>query len=120
MRCRPRHAVSGVLAMVATVTLAMPSFAQDETLIKGPIDSTSFGGPVIKLTEVDGAARMILGVRGTQIYTRSFVVALAPTGSSPRSVEQACRTVGSAWAMAASKPSISPRQRNSFTSRRDS
>ncbi len=36
----------------------------------------SHGTDCFKLTQVDGAARVLVGARGTQIYTRTFVVGM--------------------------------------------
>jgi hypothetical protein len=50
------------------------AFAQEETLIKGPIESGGFGGPVIKAGSFNGEAAILVGGRGGWIINHSFII----------------------------------------------
>lgn len=54
--------------------LAVPVFAQDETLISGPVESGGFGGPMVKLTTINGENAVLVGGRGGWIINRTFVI----------------------------------------------
>jgi len=62
-------------AIVILMCIAIfPAFAQDETLIDGPIESGGFGGPVIKVGSFNGEAGMLVGGRGGWILNHSFII----------------------------------------------
>ena len=50
------------------------AFAQEETLINGPIESGGFGGPVIKIGSLNGEVAMLVGGRGGWIVNHSFII----------------------------------------------
>lgn len=54
--------------------VAFPAFAQEETLIKGDIESGGFGGPVLKITGINGEAGILVGGRGGWIVNHSFII----------------------------------------------
>jgi hypothetical protein len=53
---------------------AFSSFAQDETLISGNIESGGFGGPVLKIGSINGEAGILVGGRGGWIINHSFIL----------------------------------------------
>lgn len=50
------------------------AFAQEETLISGPIESGGFGGPVLKIGSFNGEAAVLVGGRGGWIINHSFII----------------------------------------------
>jgi hypothetical protein len=54
--------------------VAIPAIAQEETLIKGDIESGGFGGPVVKFTSMNGEAGILVGGRGGWIINHSFII----------------------------------------------
>ena len=54
--------------------VAFPAFAQEETLIKGDIESGGFGGPVVKFTSMNGEAGILVGGRGGWIINHSLII----------------------------------------------
>ena len=48
--------------------------AQDETLISGKIESGGFGGPVLKITEINDETGIMVGGRGGWIINHTFVI----------------------------------------------
>jgi hypothetical protein len=51
-----------------------PAFAQEETLIDGPIENGGFGGPVLKIGSFNGETGLLVGGRGGWIINHSFIV----------------------------------------------
>jgi hypothetical protein len=63
--------------LVFTITLfafAANVAAQEETLFKGGLETTGFGGPVIKYTSVHNQGAMMVGGRGGWIINHSLVI----------------------------------------------
>ncbi len=54
--------------------VAFPAFAQEETLIKGDVESGGFGGPVVKMTSLNGQDGILVGGRGGWILNHSFII----------------------------------------------
>jgi hypothetical protein len=50
------------------------AFAQEETLINGPIENGGFGGPVIKIGSINGELGILVGGRGGWIINHSFII----------------------------------------------
>jgi hypothetical protein len=53
---------------------AFTAFAQEETLINGPIENGGFGGPVLKVGSLNGETALLVGGRGGWIINHSFIV----------------------------------------------
>lgn len=49
-------------------------FAQEETLLSGDIESGGFGGPALKVTQINGEGAVLVGGRGGWIINHSFVL----------------------------------------------
>lgn len=64
------------LGMVAMGVLAAPALADEKTLLgdMSDIDHGGFGGPVVKLTQVDGSFAVLTGGRGGWIVDHRFVL----------------------------------------------
>jgi hypothetical protein len=62
--------------LLLTLILAFPilAVAQEETLISGDIESGGFGGPVLKITSLNGEGAVMFGGRGGWIINHSFVI----------------------------------------------
>ena len=57
------------------VIIAMPVLAQEEeTLIRGTVESGGFGGPVVKFTEINDSFGVLVGGRGGWIINHTFVI----------------------------------------------
>jgi hypothetical protein len=54
--------------------LHTPLFAQEETLLKGKIESGGFGGPILKVTELNGDLGLLVGGKGGWIINHTFVI----------------------------------------------
>jgi hypothetical protein len=63
---------TGFILMMCLVTF--PALAQEETLITGDIQSGGFGGPVAKITSMNGEAGILVGGRGGWIINHSFII----------------------------------------------
>jgi hypothetical protein len=50
------------------------AFAQEETLINGPIENGGFGGPVLKIGSFNGETAILVGGRGGWIVNHSFII----------------------------------------------
>jgi hypothetical protein len=49
-------------------------FAQEETLLSGEIHHGGFGGPVVKMTRINGEDALLVGGRGGWIINHAFVI----------------------------------------------
>ena len=58
----------------ALLIIALPLYAQEETLIKGKIESGGFGGPVVKFGMINGETGVLMGGRGGWIINHTFIV----------------------------------------------
>jgi hypothetical protein len=58
------------------LVLLLPAivFAQEETLLSGEVHHGGFGGPVVKLTRVNGEDALLVGGRGGWIINHTFVI----------------------------------------------
>jgi len=64
-----------IAAIVLLLSIAVfPIFAQDETLINGPIESGGFGGPVLKVGSFNGETGLLVGGRGGWIINHAFII----------------------------------------------
>jgi hypothetical protein len=62
-------------ALLAILLLiALPVLAQEETLVKGEIESGGFGGPVVKFGTFNGETGVLVGGRGGWIINHSFIL----------------------------------------------
>jgi hypothetical protein len=60
--------------------LSIPVFAQEETLIGSEIESGGFGGPSLKITQLNNENAVLLGARGGWIINHTFVLGGAGYG----------------------------------------
>lgn len=51
-----------------------PTYAQQETLVGGGFDSGGFGGPVLKITPVNGKTGVLVGGRGGWVINHTFIL----------------------------------------------
>ena len=56
------------------LVFTFPVLAQEEILINGEIESGGFGGPVLKITNINGENAVLVGGRGGWIINHSFVL----------------------------------------------
>jgi len=68
------------LVVLLIVLFTFSAFAQESTLISGDIESSGFGGPVIKVTNLNGENAVMVGGRGGWIINHSFVLGGAGYG----------------------------------------
>lgn len=70
-----------IITLILVSLFTLPAFAQDEeTLIGGKITSSGFGGPVLKLTGVNGETGLLMGGRGGWIINHAFSIGGAGYG----------------------------------------
>ena len=62
------------IIFILLIVFTLPVAAQEETLISGNIVSGGFGGPVVKLTTINGENAVLVGGRGGWIINHSFVL----------------------------------------------
>lgn len=55
-------------------------YAQESTLLSGEVDHGGFGGPVVKMTRINGADALLVGARGGWIINHTFVIGLGGYG----------------------------------------
>lgn len=61
--------------------ITLPVFAQEQTLIgSGEIENGGFGGPVVKVTSINGESAVFVGGRGGWIINHTFVLGGAGYG----------------------------------------
>jgi len=58
----------------ALLLITLPLLAQEETLVKGDIESGGFGGPVVKFGTFNGELGVLVGGRGGWIINHSFIL----------------------------------------------
>lgn len=64
-----------IFTLILLSLFTLPAFAQEEeTLIGGDIESGGFGGPVIKVTSINGETGILVGGRGGWIINHSFII----------------------------------------------
>lgn len=64
-----------IVTLILFSLFTLPAFAQDEeTLISGEIKSGGFGGPVLKVTSINGESAFLVGGRGGWIVNHSFII----------------------------------------------
>jgi hypothetical protein len=68
--------IIGGMLLVAASLLS----AQEQTLISGDIESGGFGGPVVKMTKINGESAVLVGGRGGWIINHTFVLGGAGYG----------------------------------------
>jgi hypothetical protein len=64
--------IAGVVVLLCIGIFSV--FAQEETLINGPIENGGFGGPVLKIGSFNGEAAILVGGRGGWIINHSFII----------------------------------------------
>ena len=62
------------LVFLLVIVFTFSAFAQEATLINGEIESGGFGGPVLKVTNINGENSVMVGGRGGWIINHSFVL----------------------------------------------
>lgn len=68
------------LLLLACLTLALPVHAQMQTLLDGPVTHGGYGGPSVRLTQLDGDTELLVGGRGGWIVNHRFVLGGAGYG----------------------------------------
>ncbi|MBM4160666.1 MAG: hypothetical protein FJ217_06165 [Ignavibacteria bacterium] len=64
-----------IVVLVGVLLLASPLLAQEEeTLLKGTIESGGFGGPVVKIGSLNGESGVLVGGRGGWIINHTFIL----------------------------------------------
>jgi len=63
-----------LLLVVTLIFFITNGMAQEETLVKGDVKSSGFGGPVVKYTSVYGQSALMIGGRGGWILNHSLVI----------------------------------------------
>jgi hypothetical protein len=63
-----------VIVIVALVSVGSLAFGQAENLLEGSVESGGFGGPVLKITTINGATGVLVGGRGGWIINHAFVI----------------------------------------------
>lgn len=66
--------MKSILIIVLILALALPAFAEDETLLGGEFSCGGYGGPVVKFTSIDNDFAVMAGGRGGWIVNHSFVL----------------------------------------------
>lgn len=63
-------------SFVVTFILLIPAlmFAQEQTLLSGQVEHGGFGGPVVKVTRINGQDAVLVGGRGGWIINHTFVI----------------------------------------------
>jgi hypothetical protein len=62
------------LVFFLVIVFTFSALAQEATLFNGEIESGGFGGPVLKVTNINGENAMMFGGRGGWIINHSFVL----------------------------------------------
>ena len=62
------------LVFLLVLVFTSPVLAQEATLINGEIESGGFGGPVLKVTSINGENAVMVGGCGGWIINHSFVL----------------------------------------------
>jgi len=67
--------MKAIAALAGLLLLAFPLLAQEEeTLLKGTIESGGFGGPVVKLGSFNSESGVLVGGRGGWIINHTFIL----------------------------------------------
>jgi hypothetical protein len=67
---------------------ALPVSAQEETLLKGKVESSGFGGPVVKFAEIENELSVLVGGRGGWIINHTFVIGGGGYGLVTENIER--------------------------------
>jgi len=62
------------LVFLLVIVFTFSALAQETTLISGDIESGGFGGPVLKITNINSENAVLVGGRGGWIINHSFVI----------------------------------------------
>jgi hypothetical protein len=62
------------IVVLLVFVFTFSAFAQETTLINGEIESGGFGGPVLKVTSINGENAVMIGGRGGWIINHSLVL----------------------------------------------
>lgn len=57
-----------------SLALSIPSYAQEQTLISGPIQNGGYGGPVVKFSQVADKFAIFVGGYGGWLINHSFMI----------------------------------------------
>jgi hypothetical protein len=63
-----------LMIMIVLLTFAVSAVAQEETLFTGNIETSGFGGPVVKLTRIYNQGAVMVGGRGGWIINHCLVI----------------------------------------------
>jgi hypothetical protein len=70
---------TAAVVLLCVFNIAMVS-AQEQVLVSGEVESGGFGGPVVKLTSINGENALMVGGRGGWLINHSFVIGGAGYG----------------------------------------
>ena len=63
-----------LVIVLLVILFYYPAMAQDETLIKGEVESGGYGAPIFKVGQINGATGVFVGGQGGWIINHSFVL----------------------------------------------
>ena len=63
-----------LVTVLLVVLFSYPAMAQDETLLKGEVESGGYGGPIFKVGQINGSTGVFVGGQGGWIINHSFVL----------------------------------------------
>jgi hypothetical protein len=66
--------MKNVIIFLCAVLFAYPAMAQDETLLRGDIESGGYGGPLCAIGELNGEPAVFIGGKGGWIMNHRFVL----------------------------------------------
>lgn len=76
-----RNKMKRTAIVILMILTAFSLYGQEsETLISGHIESSGFGGPVVKFTRIDGDFAVLVGGRGGWIINHSFSIGIGGYG----------------------------------------
>ncbi len=82
------------LLICLLLVTALPVLAQEETLLKGKIQSGGFGGPVVKFTQIKDEFSVFVGGRGGWIINHTFVIGAGGYGLVNDNIEMGRTLLG--------------------------
>ncbi len=63
-----------LVIVLLAVLFSYPAMAQEETLIKGDVESGGYGAPIFKVGKINGSTGVFVGGQGGWIINHSFVL----------------------------------------------
>jgi hypothetical protein len=62
------------IVFLLVIVFTFSAFAQEETLLSGDIESGGFGGPSVRVTNINGESAVLVGGHGGWIINHTFVL----------------------------------------------